>query len=343
MVVKAQASRASTVPNHGIGPLYKILLLAFALTLFPAGVAHASSESRIVVTDKLCLPGEEVHVEAYLYRRGILAAFRPQIQGESLRFIHPDGALIGSFLTDPSGMARIPYKADHPGQTSFTVQLAENHRYEATPAQGTVFVRHRNKPLFFILVEGGLTGESPSPLFQRDLSKAAPFQGSVEGTKRIASHSTLVLLTSLSPLRKHEMKAWLSRHDYPAAPLFSMSRPKSVELLMSGEQGMDTRMLESLRKNPDQPACLVTGNRTFAEAASEKDFSVYLLRSSPESGTDIPGKTDMDGKAVEKGTVKKEENPEDDPPASKEKREPFTSFQGWKEIPSECLGKKTRQ
>lgn len=337
MAVKNPVSRIRHSFTRMKRPIWRGLFVVLTLFLWPPNFVSATSEAIIVVPDKLCEPGDDIFVEAYLYRKGILAVFHPQIQGELLRFVGAKGREVGALLTDPSGMARVPYRAERPGKTSFTVRLAENPRYEVDPAEGTVFVRQMNKPLFFILIEGGLTEASTSVLFQKDLNGTSPSEKSKEVTKRISSTSTLVYLSSRPRIRIHPMKAWLHAHEFPDAPLLSVEETPSVEALMNTEQEMDTRLLQSLWKDPKQPACLVTGNRTFAKAASSEGLTVFFLQPVPESPTDHGEERVADkGKSSPgKDATRKEEQKEAEA-ASKAKEETFFSFQGWEEIPSEC-------
>ena len=295
--------------RHGAGLILGMAILFF----FMSPTTLFASETRLVVPDILCLPGDNILVEAYLFRVGIMGLFRPQIQGELLRFSDANGKLIRERLTDPSGMARIRYKAGKPGHMSFTVQLSDNPRYSAEPCTGTVFVRSGKHPLFFVLVEGGLIEQEPSPALWKDPTKSKPFPGSVEKTRKIKTHSTLVYLTPLPMAQSGKMRVWLKNNEYPLAPLLFLNQPISEEL-HKGEV-KDTARLESLWTDRARPACLATGNRLFAESAAEKGFTTYLLDPEKEPG---PG-------------------PGEESPQNHE----IILVQGWEEIPSSCRSVET--
>ncbi len=152
-----------------------IALLTAALCLLTAVPSiRADSTAVLVVPDKLCFPGDEIHMEATLYRSGLLGLFRGGIQGELLRFVDPEGNPLRDLLTDPSGSARIRYTAGPAGRYPITVHLTDNPRYSADPATGNLFVQERKKPLFFVSVEAGLMPPISTPLLRRNRKKSHP-------------------------------------------------------------------------------------------------------------------------------------------------------------------------
>lgn len=294
-------------------PLCTGMMIAVILSLFLIPHAACASDAHLVVPDKLCLPGDDIFIQAYLYRDGILGLFRPEIQGELLRFFDAEGTLKGERLTDPSGMARIRTKAVKPGLKPFTVQLAENPRYRADPSTGNVFIRSVDRPLFFVLIEDGLMAQGPSSPLWKDLNKAEPLPGSVEKTRQIASQATLVFLTPVPMALSRKITDWIQKHAYPLVPVLFLNQPLSEEFV-KGEI-KNTEQLESMWKDRTRPACLVTGNQSFAESAADKGFDVFFLEQEKES----------------------------DPGKENRKNNGMTLVHGWDEIPSGCDNKQNKK
>jgi hypothetical protein len=266
----------------------------------------------------LSLPGEEVYVEAYLSRTGLTGLLNPGIQGELLTFRNNEGEPLGSRLTDPTGMARIRFQSSRQGVHTVSVSLAGNPRYEAAPAKGSVFVRSRRHPLFFVWVEGTLREqESPSLLWRKPVD-AVPVPGSVEAVKKLSSCLTLAYLTSQPMVRMGPMRSWLEKHAYPPGPLLLLNRSPGLASLQ--KPSIDLQIPESLWKDRSLRAYIVTGDRSIAEAAGKKSFHVFLLVEEEKTGSPPPGK------------------PEEAPSAGF-----VTEVRGWEDIPMPCGTKGTRK
>ena len=235
-----------------------IALLTAALCLLTAVPSiRADSSAVLVVPDKLCFPGDEIHIEATLYRSGLLGLFKGGIQGELLRFVDPEGNPLRDLLTDPSGSARIRYTAGPAGRYPITVHLTDNPRYSADPATGNLFVQEKKKPLFFVSVEAGLMPPISTPLLRRDPEKIASEPGSAEALSEIAACRMPVYLTQGARPSSHQTRSWLEEKGYPLGPICFMDRPLMAGIL-SEAPPPETGVLESLWKERSVPAHLLT-------------------------------------------------------------------------------------
>jgi hypothetical protein len=288
-----------------------LAVLLFLLTVMASSRALASAT--LVVPDKLCLPGEEIYVGATLYRGGLLGFLPGGIQGELLRFFDPQGDLLRSMLTDPSGTARIRYKAGIPGRYPITVRLAENPRYSAEPTTGNVFVQEQRVPLLFVTVEEGLMPTMPTPLLPKDPQEVEAQPGSVKALSEMAPCHVLVYLTHWPKPSSHQIRSWLEDKGYPPGPIFFLDRPL-LGGIVSEAPAPDTDLLESLWKERSIPANLVTRDSRLAEAAAAKGVHVLLLTA----------ETSANGNPLKE----KEEQGENG------KEESIASVQEWAAIPS---------
>jgi len=305
-------------------PRTYIALLTAALCLLTAVPSlRADSPAVVVVTDRLCFPGDEIHMEATLYRSGLLGLFKGGIQGELLRFIDPEGKPLRDLLTDPSGSARIRYKAGPAGRYPITVHLTENPRYSADPATGNLFVREKNTPLFFVSVETGLMPPISTPLLWRNPEKIASEPGSAESLSEIASCHMPVYLTQGARPSSHQTRSWLEEKGYPPGPIYFMDRPLMAGIL-SEAPPPETGVLESLWKERSVPAHLLTRDPSLAKAAADKGIRVLLLE--PESSTNGPSPRE------EKKETKGEQGQE----------EVIISVHDWATIPTICPCKKEK-
>lgn len=258
-------------------------LVAVLFLVATAPSAHAASTAVVVVPDKLCFPGEEIHIEATLHRSGLLGLFKSGIQGELLRFIDPQGERIRDLLTDPSGSARIRYTAGAPGRYPITVRLLDNPRYAAEPATGNVFVRDTKVPLLFVTVEAGLMPAAPSPLLARDPESVKAEPGSQKALSEVAPCYMPVYLTQTAGPSSAKIRSWLEQRGYPVGPIFLLDRPLMAGVL-SEAPPPDTDVLESLWKERSLPAYLLTRDSVLAKAAADKGIRVLLLE--PKSSED---------------------------------------------------------
>jgi hypothetical protein len=282
-----------------------ISLLLWGLGFPP--LSCASTQAQIVVPDKLCLPGEEIFLEAYLCRTGLLGRLHPGVQGELLEFFDAQGKLLAAKLTDPTGYARLPHRAAGPGGFPVEVRLADNPRFRADPALGTVFVRNRTRPFFFTTVEQGLFEQGPSGLWGTPVKEGQPLPDSTENLKRIVSCTTLVYLTGVPRIRLNEVRRRLAVHAFPPAPILLLQTSVDPETPLAPT--LTTDLFDSLGPGKGAPAFLVTGNRGLASLAADRNLDVYLLGSEEEAGS--PGE-------------KKDKSP---------RIQPVT---GWREVPSPC-------
>ena len=257
------------------------------LTVVPS--IRAESSAVLVVPDRLCFPGEEVHIEATLYRRSMLGLFAGGIQGELLRFLDPGGTPLRELLTDPSGSARVPYTAGSAGRYPFSVQLAENPRYSAESATGNLFVLEKTTPLFFVSVEAGLMPPISSPLLRKDPAKIAPEPGSAEALSAVAACRMPVYLTQEARPSSHRTRSWLEEKGYPLGPVCFLDRPLMAGIF-SEAPPPDTDVIESLWKERAVPAHLLTRDPGLAEAAADKGIRVLLF--TPRDATSDPSEQD---------------------------------------------------
>jgi hypothetical protein len=289
-----------------------VLLAAVLCLLARAPTSAADSTAVVVVQDEICFPGEEIRIEATLYRSGLLGLFKGGIQGELLRFIDPEGKPLRDLLTDPSGTAGIRYTAGSAGRYPFTVHLVDNARFSADPATGNLFVRKQKTPLFFVAVEAGLMPPVSSPLLREDPAKTAPEPGSVDALSEIARCRTPVYLTQEARASSHRTRTWLDEKRYPPGPVRFLDRPLMAGIL-SEAPPPETHVLESLWKDRSVPAHLLTRDPAMAKAAAEKGIRVLLL----EPG-DSPGDP-----SVQDGEKKEEEDR-------------VISINDWEAIPKIC-------
>jgi hypothetical protein len=273
----------------------------------------AEASATVVVSDTLCLPGEEIYIEATLYRGGLLGFLQGGIQGELLRFFDPQGNPLRALLTDPSGTARIRYKAGTPGRYPVTVRLAENPRHSANPSTGNVFVQEKGLPLLFVTVEEGLMPSSSAPILPKDPLKVDAQPGSVKALSEMAPCHMPVYLTQWPKPSSHQIRTWLEKRGYPLGPICFLDRPL-LGGIVSEAPAPETDLLESLWKERSIPAHLVTRDGRLAEAAAAKGIRVLLLAA--ESPTSGPPLQEED---------KKKENEQEDN---------IVSVQEWAEIPS---------
>jgi hypothetical protein len=293
-----------------------IALLTAALCLLTAVPSiRADSPAVVVVPDRLCSPGDEILIEATLYRSGLLVLFKGGIQGELLRFIDPEGKPLRDLLTDPSGSARIRYTAGPAGRYPITVHLADNPRYSADPVTGNLFVQEGEMPLFFVSVEAGLMPPISSPLLQRDPQKVASESGSAEALSEIAACRMPVYLTQGSRPSSHQTRSWLEKKGYPLGPIYFLDRPLMAGIL-SEAPPPETGVLESLWKERSVPAHLLTRDPSLAKAAADKGIRVLLLE--PKDTTSDPSLQDGEKKG------------------EKEQEESIVSVHEWAEIPKIC-------
>jgi hypothetical protein len=260
-----------------------LTVLVFLLTIVPSSRADASAT--VVVPDKLCLPGEEIYIEATLYRGGFLGFLQGGVPGELLRFFDPQGNPLRALLTDPSGTARIRYKAGGPGRYPITVRLAENPRYSADPSTGNVFVQATGLSLLFVTVEDGLMPPGSTALLPKDPREEEARPGSVNTLSNVAPCHMLVYLTQWPKPSSHQIRSWLEEKGYPPGPIYFLDRPLLAGIV-SEAPAPETDLLESLWKERSIPAHLVTGDVRLAEAAQAKGVRVLLLgEATSTSGT----------------------------------------------------------
>jgi hypothetical protein len=272
-----------------------------------------------VVHDKLCLPGDEVYIEATLYRVGLAGLLRGGIQGEVVRFFDTEGKPLRDLLTDPSGLARIPYRAGPPGRYPITVRLLENPRFSADPATGNLFVRKKTVPLFFVAVEAGLMPGISTPFFSRDVETMEPEPGSVKALSQVGECHLLVYLTQASKPSSRRIRSWLTGAGYPPGPIRFLDRPTMTGFLFEAPPP-ETDALTSLWKDRSVPAHLLTRDPRLAEVAADQGVSVLLLAGEDSASDPPPEETreaDEDGE--------EEEN----------KQSPV-SIQRWAEVPEVC-------
>ena len=301
-----------------------IALLTAALCLLTAVPSiRADSPAVMVVPDRLCFPGDEIHIEATLYRTGLLGLFKGGIQGELLRFIGPEGNPLRDLLTDPSGSARIRYTAGPAGRYPITVHLTDNPRYSADPATGNLFVQEKKKPLFFVSLEAGLMPPISTPLLRRDPEKIASEPGSAEALSEIAACRMLVYLTQEARPWSHRTRSWLEKKGYPLGPICFMDRPLMAGIL-SEAPPPETGVLESLWKERSVPAHLLTRDPSLAREASDKGIRVLLLE--PKSPTNEPSPEE------EKKETKGQQGQD----------EVIVSVHDWAAIPTICPCKKEK-
>jgi hypothetical protein len=304
------------VPNH-IRTFITLLTAALPLLVLPCS-SRANSSATVVVHDSLCLPGEEIYIEATLYGAGLLGFLQRGIQGELLRFFDPKGNCLRSLLTDTSGLARVRYEAGPPGHYPITVRLVKNPRYSAEPATGNLFVQQKGLPLFFVTVDAGLMPPNSTPFLPRNPQKVAPEPGSAKALAEIASCHMVVYLTQWPKPLSHQIRSWLENKGYPLGPIYFLVRPP-VAGMMSDAPVPDTDLLESLWKERSVPAHLATGDRSLAEAARDKGVRVLLL--TPESSTD---------------STPVEEEEGEDKQGEKGQEESIQSCPEWSAIPAIC-------
>jgi len=289
------------------------------LTVVPS--IRADSPAVVVVPDRLSFPGEEIHMEATLYRSGLPGLFKGGIQGELLSFMGPEGTPLRDLLTDPSGSARIRYTAGAAGRYPITVHLKDNPRYSADPATGNLFVREKKMPLFFVSVEAGLMPPVSSPLLRRDPEKTASEPGSAEALTKIAACRMPVYLTQATRPSSHRTRSWLEEKGYPPGPLYFLDLPLMAGIL-SEAPPPQTEVLESLWKERSVPAHLLTRDPGLAKAAAEKGIQVLLLEPKDSTTDPPPGE---------------EEEEEEDEQGEKEQEESIVSVHDWPEIPKICI------
>ena len=272
-----------------------LTVLVFLLTVLPS--SHADASAIVVVPDRLCLPGEEITIEATLYRGGFLGFLQGGIPGELLRFFDPHGNPLRALLTDPSGTARIRYKAGSPGRYPITVRLAENPRYSADPSTGSVFVQSAGQSLLFVTVEDGLMPPSSTPLLPKDPREQEALPGSVKALSNVAPCHMLVYLTKWPKPSSHQIRSWLEDKGYPPGPIYFLDR-HPISGIFSEAPAPDTDLLESLWKERSVPAHLVTRDASLAEAAQAKGVRVLLLLREATSTSGTPRKQeDQDGES----------------------------------------------
>ena len=264
------------------------LLVILWLLLFLPATASSQSSARLLVPDRIALPEEQTPLEAYLVRHGLLGILSPAVQGELIQFFDGADNPLGDRLTDASGLARVPFRSAHPGVSTFTARLAANPRFTADPAFGRVFIQKRACPLLFVLIEGALAPHKPMQRFfpKWEESPAAP--GSREKIEKLSAAHNLVYLTLMPKFSTQEVRKWLEDKGFPLAPLVPLE--SGIEIEAGGEATPDTEGLEALWKDRSLSAHLVTGNRSFAEAAAGKGFRAYLI-AEPLEGTPSSGKS----------------------------------------------------
>lgn len=307
----------TTLSSSALRRVFTLLTAALSwLAVLPS--THADPSAVVVVTDRLSEPGEEVAIDAYLYRTGVLGFFHGRIQGELLKFFDGDGNPLGDLLTDPSGLARIHCRAGAPGRYPITARLAENPRYSADPSTGNLFVRERNLPLFFVAVEQGLMPPRSTPFLPKDPRKVPPQPGSTEALSEVAHCHVPVYLSEWPRPSSHQIRSWLETRGYPAGPIYFIDRPLLAGM-MSEPSTPDTAWIESLWKERSQPARLVTRDRSTAEAAAAKGVLVLLLTM----------------ETSDTGTPLKEEG-EEDRQGERGQEEGIVSVQAWSAINALC-------
>jgi hypothetical protein len=275
--------------------------------------SRVEASATVVVPDKLCLQGEEIYIEATLYRGGLLVFLQGGIQGELLRFFDPQGNPLRALLTDPSGTARIRYKAGTPGRYPITVHLAENPRHSADPSTGNVFVQEKRVPLLYVTVEEGLMPPRSTPLLPKDPQEVEAQPGSVKALSEMAPCHMPVYLTQWPRPSSHQIRSWLENKGYPSGPICFLDRP-FLGGIVSEAPAPETDLLESLWKERSIPAHLVTRDRSLAEAAAAKGIRVLLLTAETStSGTPLK-EEDKQGKNGQEAGI--------------------TSVREWAEIPS---------
>jgi hypothetical protein len=268
-----------------------LLLLAVACP------SRAGSSATIVVSDRLCLPGEEIFIEATLYGGGAFGLFQAGIQGELLRFLDPEGNPLRDLLTDASGLARIRYRAGQPGRYPFTVHLVGNPRYSADPSTGNLFVQDAKLPLLFVTVEEGLMPPRSTSLLPKDPRKVEPQPGSVRALCEVAPCHVLVYLTLWSRPSSRQIRFWLETKGYPPGAIYFVDRPL-LSGIVTKEPAPKTELLESLWKERSVPACLATRDRSLAGAAAGKEIRVLLL-GSEETNRSVPAEEKSEKRIAE--------------------------------------------
>lgn len=260
-----------------------LALLAAAGCLFAAlPSSRADSRPVLVVPDRLGLPGEEIYVTASLYQSGLWGLLRRGIQGELLQFLDPQGNPVRDLLTDPSGQARIRYKAGAPGRYTFTVRLAENPRCAADPATGNLFVLAPGTPLFFVSVEAGLMSPRSTPWLPGDPRKEEAEAGAADALTKIAACQMPVYLTLQPRPMSQAIRSWLLDKGFPSGPVYFLDRPLSAGILSEAPPPR-IDLLEALWQERSVTARLATRDRRLAETAADKGMRVFLLTQATET------------------------------------------------------------
>jgi hypothetical protein len=264
---------------------------------------RAGSPAAIWVRDRLCVPDEEVTIEATLYRSGLFGLFTEGVQGELLCFYDPQGIPLDNRLTDPSGSARTRLTAGTPGRYAVTVRLADNPRYSAEPATGLLFVAERERPLIFVMVESALQPPISTPWPVRDPGKIAAEPGSTEALSDVAGCHVLVYLTQTPEPSASRVRSWLEDRDYPPGPIAFLEPPPWIGIL-SEAPAPKTTVLEYLWRERSVPAYLLTRDRGFAEAAARNGVHVLLLAPEAPAGGRSPERKRQEDEHRQKGNGK---------------------------------------
>ncbi len=265
-------------------------LFFFLILSFPK---NSFCSAYLIVPDKLFFPEDQISIEAYLYRKGLLGIFQKGISGELLCFFGPSGNPLSNVLTDRSGLAKIPFKPEPPSPSDaypMSVRLAENPRFTADPASGRIFIRHKNLPLFFTFIEGSLTAQEFQPFLPIETQKIFPHPNSAKTLTKIAPYYTPVYLSFASKTSLKKLRLWLASNNFPLAPLYLLDHSISEVLLeesLKKSPQQNTTIIESLWRNPSLPAYLVTTNHDLAKACAKKNIKVFLFLAETESGPPI--------------------------------------------------------
>lgn len=294
------------------------LTAALLCSIAETAAVRAGSPASVVVRDRLCVPGEEVTIEATLYRSGLFGLFTEGVPGELLCFFDPQGNPLDRQLTDPSGSAKTRFTADTPGRHTVTVRLADNPRYSAEPATGYLFVQERERPLVFVMVESGLMPPVSTPWPIMDPEKIAAEPGSAEALSEVAGCNVLVYLTQTPRPSADRVRSWLAVRGYPPGLLAFLDPPPMIGML-SEAPAPKTTVLESLWKERSVPAHLLTRDRGFAEAAAGKGFRVLLLATEAPAGGPSP-----------------ERGPQKDEQGQTGQGKNIESFADWSAVPVIC-------
>jgi len=256
-----------------------LLVLASMLIVALAGCGAQGvllgTESGYLLTaaDSLCLPGQEVQLQAKLQGGDLLKA-QP---GYVIRF-YRDGRLFKAAQTGADGTAGVSFKPDGPGDYKFKVDVSPAGFSDPPPGSQELLVacRQADQPMVVVDLDRTVVASGFHMVL---LGDPEPMPGSAELLGKLAKTYSIVYLTHRPDYFGPKSKAWLAAHGYPRGPVLLAG----VSGFLKGSGQFKSEMLAEMKKSFSGIEMGIGDKVSDAAAYWRNGLKSFLIIQVPES------------------------------------------------------------